>query len=89
MLFRSYFTDVLQKGDEVRFVLYEKANIDVANIPGFVDEFYGALRFTPDAKGPYFTFRMNHSSKTRAGHVLDVVRTVLDKAETMLLPVRP
>ncbi len=86
---RMYFTDVLQKGDEVRFVLYEKANIDVANIPGFVDEFYGALRFTPDAKGPYFTFRMNHSSKTRAGHVLDVVRTVLDKAETMLLPVRP
>ena len=81
---RCYFTEVSQKGDEIRFTLYEKANIDVSGIPQFVEEFYGALKFTPDASGPYFTFRMNHSSKTKAGRVLEVVETVLEKAEKRL-----
>ncbi len=80
-----YFTDVLQKGDSIRFVLYERAGIDAARIPQFVEQFYGALTFTADAKGPYFTFLMNHNSRTKAGHVLEVIKTVLEKAEQLLL----
>ncbi len=80
-----YFTDVVQKGDSVRFVLYEKANIDAARIPQFVEGFYGALTFTMDAKAPYFTFQMNYSSRERSGHVLEVIRTVLERAEEQLL----
>ncbi len=85
MAHRVYFTDVLQKGDDLRFVLYQRAGIDAAKIPYFVEQFFGALTFTMDTKAPYFTFLMNHSSKTRSGHVLDVVRTVLTKAEEILL----
>ena len=81
-----YFTDVIGKGDTVKFVLYERAAIDAARIPQFVEEFYGALTFTPDAKGPYFTFHMNHSSRTKAGYATDVIKTVVEKAEQLLLP---
>lgn len=80
-----FFTDIAQKGDNIRFVLYPKAEIDVAGIPGFVEQFFGALTFTADVKGPYFTFRMNQSSRTKKGHVAEVIKTVLEKA-CVLIP---
>lgn len=83
-----YMTDIIQKGDTIRFVLYEKAKLDAAEISRFVAEFYGALVFTADAKHPAFTFQMNQNSKTKKGHVVDVIRTVLEKAELFLLPKR-
>ncbi len=85
MAHHVYFTDVVQKGDSVRFVLYERAGIDAARIPSFVEQFFGALTFTMDTKAPYFTFLMNHNSKTRSSHVLEVVKTVLEKAEQLRL----
>lgn len=57
-----------------------------AKIPEFVEFFCGALTFTADVKGPYFTFFMNHNSRTKAGYVTDVIKTVLEKAEQLLLP---
>lgn len=81
-----YFTDVVQKGDHIRFVLYEKARIDAAGIARFVEEFFGALAFTADAHKPYFTFYMNQNSKTKKGYVTDVIRTVVEKARMLLIP---
>ena len=81
---RVYFTDVQQKGDSIKFVLYERAKLNPAKISEFAEQFYGALTFKPDAKKAYFIFQMNHNSKTKSGHVLDVIKTVLEKAEEIL-----
>ena len=80
-----YFTDVAQKGDSVKFVLYEKAGIDPARIPRFVEEFQGALTFSMDAKTPYFKYLMNKNSRDRSRDGVEAVKTVLDRAETLLL----
>ena len=81
-----YFTDIIQKGDQIRFVLYEKAKIDAGGISRFVDEFFGVLAFTADVHKPYFTFHMNQNSKTKKGYVTDVIRTVVEKARMLLIP---
>ena len=80
-----YFTDILQKEDNIRFIIYEKAKIDATKIPVFVEQFFGALTFTADAKRPYFTFLLNHNSRTKNGYVPEVVDIVLNKAEQILI----
>ena len=82
---KAYFTEISQKGDNVKFMLYQRADIDVSKIPQFVEAFFGALSFTPDPKGPYFTFAMNHNSRTKTGHIIDVIQVVLEKSEQILL----
>ncbi len=79
-----YFTDIIQKGTDIRFALYEKARINAARIPEFVEGFYGALVFTADAKAPCFTFRMNRNSGTKTVPVQEVICTVLEKGEILL-----
>lgn len=80
-----YFTDVAQKGDSVKFVLYEKAGIDPARIPQFVEGFQGTLTFFMDAKTPYFKYFMNKNSRDRSRDGVEAVKTVLDRAEMLLL----
>ena len=82
---QRYFTEVAQKGDEIRFTLYEHAGIDVSKIPEFVDHFEGAMRFFMDTKAPFFLFSMKHSSRTARRPVLELVQEVLDQAAGMML----
>ena len=56
MAHHLYFTDIAQKGDTLRFTLYEKAKINVAAIPEFTASFDKHVKFTMDAKEPYFTY---------------------------------
>ena len=52
-----YVTELRQKGDELRLMLYEKAAIDVSKIDPFVREYRGRLVFKAD-KVPMFFFRL-------------------------------
>lgn len=80
-----YFKDVIQRGDTVKFILYEKAKIDAAKIPDFVSAYENALTFTADAKGPYFTYFLKHNSKTKSDGVLNTVGKILEEAKQLLL----
>ena len=73
-----YLIELTQKGDEIRFVFFEKAPIDVTKIDGFLKEYRGRMKFTVDAN-PYFIY-----SKPRRGgkdneDVLLLVREILER----------
>ena len=55
MAHENYLTELTQKGDEIRFVFYEKARVDAGKIDGFLKDYRGKMKFTVDAN-PYFTY---------------------------------
>ena len=65
MAHRLYFTEVAQKGESVRFTLYEKARIDVTKIPELVAAYGQKVTFTADPKNPYFTYHPKRIRGTR------------------------
>ena len=74
----GYFVEVAQKGDELKFVLYERAKVDAAKIPEFVAQFGGKVKFVADNKGPYFVYQLNKNSKEK---VTDISALVLQFLE--------
>ena len=85
MAHEIYFTEVSQKGDTLRFLLYEKARIDVAKIPELVAVYGQSLKFTADAKTPAFTYFLRKNSREKNRDVREVLEEFL-KAARMLLP---
>lgn len=72
-----YFTEVAQKGDEVRFTLFERAKLDPAKIPDFVAGYEGRMKFHADKRMPVFVYNMKFNSrqKENAAEVIDRVLT--------------
>ena len=48
-----YVTAIEQKGEEIRFTMYEKAKIDPSGIPKFLDSYKNDLIFRAE-EPPYF-----------------------------------
>ena len=84
MAHQVYFTEVSQKADTIKFTLYEKAGIDVAKIPELVTKYGQKLKFTADAKAPYFTYFLKQNSREKNTDVREVIEEFL-KAARMLL----
>ena len=80
MAHRYYFTEVAQKGNEIRFVLFEHAKIDPVKIPDFVAGYQGKLKFYADKKIPQFIYQMNRNSRQK-DNVMEVIADVLSQAE--------
>ena len=80
---RYYFTEVAQRGDLVKFVLYEKAKIDPAKIPEFVALYQGKLKFYADKRLPYFAYHLKLNSRQKES-AMDVIADVLDHAEMLI-----
>ncbi|MGN0141373.1 MAG: transcription-repair coupling factor [Roseburia sp.] len=80
-----YMTEVAQKGDTLRFTLYEKAKLDVARIPEFVAEYGGCLKFSMDTKAPYFTYFLKKNSRQKNVDVTEVLEQFLNSAKVLLL----
>ena len=59
---RLQLTEISEKGNQIRFVLYEKANVNVAKIPEIVALFKPYLSFKMDAKNPYFIYEKKKGS---------------------------
>ena len=53
------------KADTVKFTLYGKAKLDVAKIPEFIASYGNNLKFTMDAKAPYFTYFLKKNSREK------------------------
>lgn len=71
-----YITELTQKGDTIRIVMYEKAEIDAGGIDGLLKEFRGKLKFTID-KSPYFVYTRPKKGGKETDSVLETVRELL------------
>lgn len=80
----AYYTEVAQKGDTLQFTLYEKARIDVTKIPEFVTSYGGSLKFTADAKTPYFTYFLKRNSREKNADVLLILEKFLEDSASLL-----
>ena len=75
---------VEQKGDVIKFVMYEKANVYVERIASMVEEYRGNLKFTVDTN-PYFTYKkLSKNKKEKDDDILEVVKNVLNSIKTLL-----
>ena len=74
----GYFVEIAQKGDELKFVLYERAKVDVTKIPEFVAGYEGKVKFVADNKGPYFVYQLNMNSKEKVTDVSNLVLQFLE-----------
>lgn len=81
-----YMTEVSQKGDMVRFTLYERAGIDVTKIPELTAQYAGSVKFTADAKAPFFTYMLRKNSREKNVDALTVIENFLRTAGEILLP---
>lgn len=81
----AYVTSVEQKGDTIRFVMYEKAKIDPARIPQMLLSYGKDLVFRTEDP-PFFLYRKaGRSGKDIRDHILDVVKRVLDDIKSLSL----
>ena len=90
-----YVTDICQKGDTLKFTLYEKARIDAAKIQPFLLSYGPRLKFTADAKAPYFTLLLKSPGSgrklpsQRTAEVPGILESFLRSVRDLLLPQQP
>lgn len=73
-----YVTAIEQKGEEIRFTMYEKAKIDPSGIPKFLNSYKNDLIFRAE-EPPYFLYcRKGRNKKSNTENVLDTVRRILE-----------
>ena len=85
MAHEIYVTELTQKGDEIRFVLYEKAMIDASRIDSFLKEYKGKMKFTIDTN-PYFTYKKPRKGGRDNEDVLLLVRGILENMKKLETP---
>ncbi len=73
----AYVVAVEQKGEKIKFVMYEQAKVKVEKIPDLVQKYKGDLQFTVDAN-PYFTYQKKaKNKKDKDEDTLELVKNVL------------
>ena len=73
---RLWLTEISEKGSQIRFVLYEKADVNVAKIPEVVQLFKPYLSFKMDAKNPYFVYEKKKGSPDTMTVVLSFLKVM-------------
>ncbi len=79
---RIYITELSQKGDEIRFMLYGRARIDVSKIEPFLHAWKGKMRFAA-GKSPCFTYIKPRKSAKDNDDVLVLVRELLESMKML------
>lgn len=80
---RAYVTEITQKGDTLRFVLYEHAPAEPAQIPQLIEKYQGAVILVPDKQAPSFLYKMNFNSRQKNTNVLEAVQNFLGELATL------
>ena len=74
-----YIKEVVQRGNTLKLVMYEKAQINPAQIPHLVSQCSPGLGFTMDAKNPYFTYQLGVNSREKGKDIIETVKNLLEK----------
>lgn len=82
----TYIKEISQKDKMLRFMVYERALVDAANIPELIKQQEGKLSFTPNAKNPVFVYNMRQNSRDKKKtDVLTLAAELIDAMEGLLL----
>ena len=73
---RLQLTEIVEKDSQIKFVLYEKADVNVAKIPEVVRLFQPYLSFKMDAKNPYFIYEKKKGSPDTTTVVLGFMKVL-------------
>ena len=82
MAHQAYLTQVEQKGDDLRFVFYERAQIDVSRLDPFVRSYDGKMLLRVE-KEPYLLYR--RQGKNAHTDILYTARDILADIHRILL----
>lgn len=86
---RVYVTNLVQKGSEVKLVLYAKAKLKVEKIPELLSKYNNRMKLIPGTN-PYFLYELKGEKKgTKAGkldsnQLFEDVKNVLNDLEILL-----
>ncbi|MGL6198639.1 MAG: transcription-repair coupling factor [Lachnospiraceae bacterium] len=79
-----YVTAIEQKEDQLKFIMYEKAQVMTDRIPLLLEKYKNTLTFRVETN-PYFTYREVGRNRTDKGQkLLDVVKNVLNDIKTLI-----
>lgn len=81
----AYVTAVEQKGEGIRFVMYEKAKIDPGKIPGMLNGYGRDLIFRTEEPPCFIYQKKGRSGKDAGASVLDTVRKVLEDIRSLAI----
>lgn len=74
---KLYIREVVQRDKEIKLTMYERAAIHPERIPELIQSAAPALKFTADAKAPFFTYRLQ-------AEALEVLEMLLKKMEILI-----
>lgn len=80
----AYIKEIVQKGDNVKFTMYEKAPVDSGKIAGFVSCGKGRIKFVPDAV-PYFLYLKPRKNGKGNEDILQIVRGLVTEISKLSL----
>lgn len=81
MAISVFVTEVSQKGDTIKFTMYEKAKVNPSKIPGLLDKYKNTMKFTVDTN-PYFTY-IPVKSKEKPD-TIGLVKNILSDIKTLI-----
>ena len=80
----AYLISVEQKGEELKFTMYEKAKVNAQKIPGLLDQYKGNLTFKIE-NNPYFIYKKkSRNKKEKDENVLECVKNVINDIKSLI-----
>ena len=79
----AYVVAVEQKGEMIKFVMFERAKVKVEKIPELLEKYKGDLQFKVDAN-PYFIYqKKGKNKKDKDDNTLELVKNVLNDIKSL------
>ncbi len=80
-----YYTEVKESGNKIKFVFYNQAKINPANIEEMTKSYEGALKFIRDTKATSFEYMSGHNTRQKNRDTLELVEQILEDTRTLLV----
>jgi len=74
---QAYVTALIQKGNELKLMMYPRAKLSIEKIPELVASYKGKLKFLPQPEEPCFEYRLLISPGAKADALFDHIKALL------------
>lgn len=84
---KAFITSVLHRGYEVKFFIYNKANVNINGIPKLIEQYDGALKFVTEAN-PYYIYDLawnNKKYKLEAYSFFEQMKKITEDLKKLIL----
>ena len=78
-----YVKELVERPDEIRLVLYEKARLNPAAFPAFIESFGGRMKFVTGEK-PALYYRRKKNSRGEETDAMKLLGEILENMQTLL-----